>query len=302
MAPRAGVGALVAGLGLAFECGAGLLGGEAGIDRDGGLLLGEKDPVALLLRQVAPGNVDVIAQGDQDIAQILPAPGGGPGGDGALADGQRGVRHHGGFRHLVDPAQAVALGAGALGRVGREILRIEHRLVGGVATGAGIEHPHQAGKPGHAAHGRTTVGLAALLLQGHRRWQAFDGLHLGHPHLVDQPSGIGRHRFEVAALGLGIEGAEGQRRFARAGYPGEHHQGIAGDIHVDVLQVVLAGTADGDETGTGGGGHDGRKPCLRACRFGPRHGAKDRRAIPDDGTEVSSSGCPGSRLQRAQKV
>ncbi len=66
--------------------------------------------------------------------------------------------------------------------------------------------------------------------------------------------------------------------------------------HVDVLQIVLAGTADGDETGTGRGGHDGRKPCLRACRFGPQHGAKDRRAMADDGTEVSAAACPVSEV------
>ena len=47
--------------------------------------------------------------------------------------------------------------------------------------------------------------------------------------------------------------AEGQRRYVesqgrlpRAGDAGDHHQPVAGDLQVEVLEVVLAGAADGD--------------------------------------------------------
>src|SRR5262249_15631278 len=46
--------------------------------------------------------------------------------------------------------------------------------------------------------------------------------------------------FDVTALTLGINGVERERGFARAGEPGHHHQLVARDLDVDVLEVVLA--------------------------------------------------------------
>ncbi|EJT83041.1 multidrug transport protein, mfs family [Pseudomonas putida S11] len=91
-----------------------------------------------------------------------------------------------------------------------------------------------------------------MLLQGHGRRQAFDGVDVRHADLIDQAPGIGRHRFEVAALGFGVEGGEGQRGLARAGHPREYHQRVARDIHIDVLQVVLAGATNANEAGGAG--------------------------------------------------
>ncbi|MNE31546.1 hypothetical protein D3C80_1251200 [compost metagenome] len=244
--------ALVAGLLLALEGGAGLRRGQPGIHRRGGCFFGEQDPVALRLWQVAPGDIHVIAQRHQDVAQVLPLPGHRPGRHGALADGQRRVGDHGRFVHFVDPAHAMAFRAGALRRVGREILGIQHRLAGRVVAGAGVEHADRTGQGGHAAHRGTCTRRAALLLQGHGRGQAFDGVDVRHADLVDQAPGIGRDRFEVAALGFGVEGGEGQRGFARAGHAGEHHQCVTGNIDIDVLEVVLAGATDADEAGGGG--------------------------------------------------
>ena len=76
-----------------------------------------------------------IAERHEDLAEVLPLPRGRPGGDGPLADGQRVVRHHRPLGHLVDPAQAVALGAGPLGGVGRERLGVEEGLAGRVVAG-----------------------------------------------------------------------------------------------------------------------------------------------------------------------
>ncbi|KAG1271753.1 hypothetical protein G6F64_015577 [Rhizopus arrhizus] len=79
-------------------------------------------------------------------------PGRRPGRDGALTDGQRRVRHHQRFGHFVDMPQAVAGAAGALRHVRREVLRVQHGLMGRVGPGAGVHHAHQAGQRGHAAH------------------------------------------------------------------------------------------------------------------------------------------------------
>jgi len=249
VAPGTTEGALVARFELALERSAGLCRCQAGVHRYRRRLLGIENPVALCLWQVAPGDVDVIAQGHQDVAQVLPLPGHRPRRHGALADSQRRVGDHGRLGHLIYTPQPMALGAGALRGIGRKVLGVQHRLPGRVAAGAGVEHADRAGQGGDAAHRRARAGRAALLLQGHGRGQAFDGIDIRHADLVDQAPGIGGDRFEVAALGLGVEGGEGQRRLARAGHPGEHHQGVAGDVDVDVLEVVLAGATDADEAG-----------------------------------------------------
>ena len=64
---------------------------------------------------------------------------------------------------------------------------------------------------------------------------------------MKQAAGVGRHRLEVAPLGLGVEGAERQGRLARAAYPGEDDEGAAGDADVYVLEIVDPGAADVDE-------------------------------------------------------
>ncbi|MCY1421519.1 hypothetical protein D9M71_371770 [compost metagenome] len=190
--PGAHERALVTGLLLALEGGAGLRRGQAGIHRRGGCFFGEKDPVALHLGQVAPGNVDVIAQGYQDVALVLPLPGHRPRRYRAFADGQRRVRNHGRLSHLVDPAHTMALRARALWCVWRKVFGVQHRLPGRVVAGARVEHANRTGQGGYAAHRGTCTRCAALLLQGHRWRQAFDGIHIRHADLVDQASGIGR--------------------------------------------------------------------------------------------------------------
>lgn len=65
---------------------------------------------------------------------------------------------------------------------------------------------------------------------------------------MEQPSGIGRYRFEVSPLRLGIQGSEGQRSLSGAGHARENNQSIARDLKIDVLEIVLASPADADET------------------------------------------------------
>jgi hypothetical protein len=64
---------------------------------------------------------------------------------------------------------------------------------------------------------------------------------------VKQAARIGRDRFQVAALRLGIERAEGERGFARARHAGEHDQRVARKIDVDILEIVLARAAHAHE-------------------------------------------------------
>jgi hypothetical protein len=65
-------------------------------------------------------------------------------------------------------------------------------------------------------------------------------------HHFEELPGIGRQAFDIAPLSLGIDRVEGERGFARAGQAGDDHQPVAWDIHVDILQIVLAGAANRD--------------------------------------------------------
>jgi hypothetical protein len=214
VAAGAGEGAHVAGLLLAAQGASGLGGREARVDGDHRLLVGEEDPVPVLLRQLVPGPVHVVTERHQDVAQVLPVPGRRPGSDGPLPDGERGIGDHGLLGHLEDPSEAVAARARTLRGVGREGLGLEHRLTPGIAAGAREEHAHQVRQRADAADRGARGGGTALLLQGQGRRQAVDGIHVGHRHLLEEPAGIGRDRLQIAALRLGVEGAEGQRRLA----------------------------------------------------------------------------------------
>jgi hypothetical protein len=63
---------------------------------------------------------------------------------------------------------------------------------------------------------------------------------------VEKAARVGGDGFQITALRLGIESAEGDRRLAGAGHAGEHDKSVPRDIDVDVPEVVLAGTADAD--------------------------------------------------------
>jgi hypothetical protein len=64
--------------------------------------------------------------------------------------------------------------------------------------------------------------------------------------LADELPGVGRKRFDVAALPLGEDGVEGQARLARAGDAGKDDELFLGELDVDVLEIVLAGALDQD--------------------------------------------------------
>ena len=103
-----------------------------------------------------------------------------------------------------------------------------------------------------------------MLLQSHCRGQTIDAINLRNAHLVDESARIGRDRFEVSALRLGIQGAKGERRLARAGHPGEDHKAVAWNHHIHVLQVVLA-RATNTNAAIGGVGHCRGIVVRRSC-------------------------------------
>ncbi len=99
------------------------------------------------------------------------------------------------------------------------------------------------------AHGRARVAAGGLLIDRDGRRQALDEVDIGLVHLSEELAGVGRERFDVAALSLGIDRVECQRRLARPREAGEDDQLLAGQLHVDVAEVVLSGTFDEDRIG-----------------------------------------------------
>jgi len=148
-------------------------------------------------------------------------------------------------------------------QVGARALRHRHHPVDHVLHLLGLDRQPGGGGIGRAgageqkaqvvvdfrdrAHGGARVLARGALLDGDRGAEAGDVIDIGLLHHVEKLPGIGRERFDVAALALCIDRVEGQRGFARARKPGDHHQFIARDIHVDALEIMLARTAHLDE-------------------------------------------------------
>ena len=101
---------------------------------------------------------------------------------------------------------------------------------------------------GDRADGRARVVAGGLLLDGDGGREPLDRVDVGLLHQLEELPGVGRQRLDVAALAFGVDGVEGERRLARAAEPGDDDQLLARDLDVDVLEVVLARTAD-DEDG-----------------------------------------------------
>ena len=99
---------------------------------------------------------------------------------------------------------------------------------------------------GDRADGGARVARRRFLVDRDRGRQALDEVDVGLVHLAEELPGVRRQRLDVAALALGVDGVERQRRLARAGETGEHDQPIAGQHEVDVAEVVLARPADDD--------------------------------------------------------
>ena len=97
---------------------------------------------------------------------------------------------------------------------------------------------------GDRADRRTRVVAGALLVDRNGRRKARDVLDVGLVHLPQELARVGRQRFDVPPLALGIDGVEGERRLATARQASNDHQPVAREDQVDVLEVVLPRAAD----------------------------------------------------------
>ncbi len=110
----------------------------------------------------------------------------------------------------------------------------------------GVEQAQDVVGLGDGADCRAGVPDRVLGLQGHRRQDVVDGVDRRPLHLVEELPRVGRHRLDEAALALGEDGVEGERRLAGAGGPGHHGHRAVRHPAVDPLEVVGAGVLDPD--------------------------------------------------------
>ena len=99
---------------------------------------------------------------------------------------------------------------------------------------------------GDGADGRARVRPGRLLLDGDGRRQTVDQIDVRLLHLLEELPGVGGQRLDVAALPLGVNGVEGERRLARTRQAGDDHQLVARDVDVDILEVMDPGAPHRD--------------------------------------------------------
>jgi hypothetical protein len=164
--------------------------------------------------------------------QVVHDPGvGGPGAQG------HGERDH----------EARALGQGEHGvggRLHRVGLHVPAALGAVRASGARVQQTQVVVHLRRRAHRRAAGLGGVLLLDGHGGADAVDEVHRRLLHPLQELLGVRRQRLDVAALALGVDGVEGQRRLAGAAGTRHHHQSAAWQLQVDALEIVLPGVAD----------------------------------------------------------
>ena len=144
--------------------------------------------------------------------------------------------------------------ARALGQLHQLIGDLLHRLTldDGAAFGA-VRHAdarpqqtHVVVDLGDRADRRPRVAVGRLLVDRHRGAEPLDEVDIGAVDLSEELARVGAQRLDVAALALGEDRVEREARLARAGQPREHHERVARNVEVDVLEVVDAGSADAE--------------------------------------------------------
>ena len=94
------------------------------------------------------------------------------------------------------------------------------------------------------------IRIAPPLVDGDRRLQAFDAVDVRPLHLLEELPRVDRQALHVLPLPLGQQRVERQRALARPADAGDHHQPIARNVDIDILQIVRPRPADGDRIGS----------------------------------------------------
>ena len=136
----------------------------------------------------------------------------------------------------------------------------------------GVEQAEVVVDLGDRPDRRPGVAGRRLLVDRDGRRQPLDEVDVRLVHLAEELAGVRGQRLDVAALALGVDRVEGQRRLAGAGEAGEDDEAVAGQVERDVLEVVLAGSPNDEAVGHTRRIPVGRTPAIGDgvdCRTGP---------------------------------
>src|SRR6187402_2420207 len=88
-----------------------------------------------------------------------------------------------------------------------------------------------------------------LLLDRNGRRETFNRVDIRLFHQAEELARVRGQRLDVAALSLGVDRVEGERRLARSRKSGDDGQLVTRDRDADVAEVVLARSAHDERVG-----------------------------------------------------
>ena len=87
----------------------------------------------------------------------------------------------------------------------------------------------------HGAHGRARGPYRILSVDGNGGGDVLNPIHQGTVHTLHELSGIGGKCLDIAALALGVQGIEGEGRFARTAHAGHHGNPVERNVQGQVF-------------------------------------------------------------------
>ena len=116
----------------------------------------------------------------------------------------------------------------------------------GDGAAAGVEEAEVVVDLGGGGDGGAGIARLIFLLDGDGGGEAVHVVDIGLFDALQELAGVGGERFDVAALAFGVDGVEGEGRFAGAGDAADDGERVVGDVDVDGFEVVGARAADDD--------------------------------------------------------
>ena len=95
---------------------------------------------------------------------------------------------------------------------------------------------------GRGAHRGAGILVRSLLFDRNHRAQSRNLVHIRTFQIAQKIAGISRKGFDIAALSFSKKGVESQGRFSAAAQSGNNGETVAGNLGINVFQVVHART------------------------------------------------------------
>ncbi len=133
---------------------------------------------------------------------------------------------------------------------------------------------------------RARVARGRLLVDRDRRREPVDRVDVRLLHHLEELARVRGEALDVAALSLGVDRVERERRLAGAGEAGDAHERVPRQPDVDVLEVVLARPVDDQLIGCHGE-HSSARTCVRLGRLSRKFTQPSQ--FPDTGARGCSS-------------